>query len=222
VKHSNYVARIQGRTEAAKETYQAILREKVPFHPIPFFGNVSAARIITIGLNPSSGEFEPWRCWPEKLDAQDLTLRLVGYFRHAHPRPHPWFSELQEALSIVNCPYTLAAAHVDVSPWPTLSPRALKLRPNKIQLLDLYRKMLEAEAPQLPNFQERCKSLKLVIIIGKLEWAGLSSKLLKKNFVGALKLLRRINCRSGFQRIKKTFKNSLIGHRIFTKCQTCC
>jgi hypothetical protein len=195
VKH---VAKIQSKTEDAKRTYKKILREKVSFHPIPFFGNVSTARIITIGLNPSSGEFEPWRCWPEELDAQELALRLVGYFRHAQPRPHPWFAELQEALSIVNCPYTLAAAHVDVSPWPTLSPNSLKKRINKRELLAYYHEMILTERKHLGAFLQKCKNLKFVFIIGKEnfgsfdnDWTRLTKESVRQGFQGRVEVVEK-------------------------------
>jgi hypothetical protein len=186
-----YIGKIQKQSEDAKRVYQMILRENVPFHPIPFFGNVSTARIITVGLNPSSGEFEPWRCWPEKLDAQELTSRLVGYFRHTHPRPHPWFAELQEALSIINCPYSLAAAHIDVSPWPTLAPSTLKKRKNSVKMLDLYNKMIEAEVRQLPNFIKKCKNLKLVLIIGKTGWIDFVKHAIEGKFAGEIEVVEK-------------------------------
>ena len=166
----SYVGQIQQRADIAKLAYKKILRDKIPFHPIPFFGNVSSARIITIGLNPSSGEFEPWRCWPEKFEAQELTSRLVGYFYHSHPRPHPWFAELQEAMSVINCSFSLAAAHVDISPWPTLAPTTLMKRKDDGESLNLYNKMIVNETVHLPGFLKRCKFLKLVFIIGKTRW----------------------------------------------------
>jgi hypothetical protein len=185
------VADIQNRSPQAKQDYSEILRKNVVFHPIPFFGNVSAARIITVGHNPSSGEFESWRCWPEKLDAQELASRLVGYFRHAHPCPHPWFAELQEAMSIVNCPYTLAAAHVDASPWPTLAPTTLLTRKNKRHLLGLYNSMLNAEAQRLPSFLKKCKNLKLVIIIGKEKWTGFIKRAIEEKFRGRIEVVEK-------------------------------
>lgn len=193
-----HVAKIQRRAKRAKQTCQSILRENVPFHPIPFFGNVSAAKIITIGLNPSSGEFEPWRCWPEKLDEQELALRLVGYFRHAHPRPHPWFAELQEALSIVNCSYTLAAAHVDASPWPAFSPSSLKKRINKRELPACYHEMILTEKKHLRFFLKKCKNLKLIFIIGKENfgdfdnnWTKLTKESVGQGFQGIVEVVEK-------------------------------
>jgi hypothetical protein len=187
----SYVSNVQHETQNAKRKYKTIIKPNAPFHPIPFFGNISSARIITVGLNPSSGEFETWRNWPEEISEHELTRRLVGYFRLSSPGPHPWFAELQEALRIVGCSYSLSAAHIDASPWPTLSPSALKHRTAKRRLLDSYDSMLRTEVSRLPIFLRKCKHLKFVIIIGKGNWVNLIKRTIKQNFIGRIEAIEK-------------------------------
>jgi hypothetical protein len=125
------VADIQAEQVEIEQKYrETILRDGIPLHPVPFFGNLDCAAIVTIGLNPSSTEFEPWRSWPnEAMTPDDLARRLAGYFRSVNPRPHSWFGEYQEALGIIGGDYKINAVYLDLTPWPTLSPTYLSKRP---------------------------------------------------------------------------------------------
>jgi len=77
-----------------------LFRDDVHVHPIPFFGDLINAEVVTIAVNPSSTEFAPWRNWgTTRLSATDLASRLIGYFKSTQPRPHAWFCEVEEALS---------------------------------------------------------------------------------------------------------------------------
>ena len=122
------VADLQNTADNARATLGNLLHPNVPVHPVPFFGNLESARVISIGLNPAITEFSPHRSWNETLDANDLTFRLVNYFRLAginYPPPHPWFSEITEFLHILKCPQKIAAAHVDLCPWTSIAPIGL-------------------------------------------------------------------------------------------------
>jgi hypothetical protein len=102
-----------------------------PMLPIPFFGNIESARVITVGLNPAVTEFSKHREWDAPLETTDLTFRLVNYFRLAnskYPPPHGWFSDILEALYVLNCPYRIAAAHVDLCPWTSIAPQDVPQR----------------------------------------------------------------------------------------------
>jgi hypothetical protein len=119
----NHVGEIQ-RTNIPQQTRDMLGINPVP---IPFFGNVDHARIVTVGLNPSSGEFAAWRKWKAAYTADDLTHRLVNYFRLANvtlPPAHVWFGEILEASHNLGCPHGLAAAHVDLCPWATVRSEA--------------------------------------------------------------------------------------------------
>ena len=127
------VADLQNTAGSARATLGDLLLPNVPFHPVPFFGNLESARVITIALNPAITEFLPRRSWNEPLNANDLTFRLVNYFRLAglnYPPPHSWFSDITEFLYILKCPQKIAAAHVDLCPWTSIAPSRLTGEPS--------------------------------------------------------------------------------------------
>lgn len=161
----SFVARLQAEEDNFRQTYREILCPDIPLHPIPFFGVIENARVITVGLNPSPTEFTEARRWPAIYTSHNLTRRLVDYFRPSHTTPHPWFADLQWSLEkALRCPYHLAAAHVDVSPWATHAPSYLEQ--NSPHLLPLYNELL-AEGIQnwLPEVFRFCGgTVKLVII----------------------------------------------------------
>ena len=82
------VQQLQAHTPFGNPAYAGLFPPNCQYHPIPFFGPLEAARVITIGLNPSSGEFASWRLWNSQLSAHDLASRLHNYFRLVRPRPH--------------------------------------------------------------------------------------------------------------------------------------
>jgi hypothetical protein len=170
------VQKLQKKKRTVERDYGQILRrnkkgdEIRTHHPISFFGNLESAQILTIGLNPSSTEFEAWRHWPDnEMDADLLARRLASYFRSVQPRPHPWFGELQEALAIIGGNYKVNAAHVDLSPWSTLSPRKLSQMSDRENLLACYNKLLKlGQEKWLPQVIEICKrKVKLLLIVDK-------------------------------------------------------
>ena len=122
------VAEMQQGAGEARARLGDLLIPRVPFHPIPFFGNIESAKVITIGLNPAITEFAKHREWKPSLDEEALTFRLVNYFRLGgiqYPPPHGWFSEVSEFLHIVECPQKIAAAHVDLCLWTSIAPIGL-------------------------------------------------------------------------------------------------
>ena len=159
-----FVAQLQAEENPFRAQYESILRPGIPLHPIPFFGVIENAKVITVGLNPSSTEFVDGR-WPTTpLTPCELTRRLVDYFRLSHTPPHHWFAELQWSLEILRCPYSLAAAHVDLSPWTTYSPTWLL--GNSPAELPLYDEMLNAGIQNsLPKTLEFCKATAKLVII---------------------------------------------------------
>lgn len=119
------VAEMQNGADEARARLGDLLLPSVRLHPIPFFGNLESANVITIGLNPAITEFAKNREWKSSLNAEDLTLRLVNYFRLGgikYPTPHVWFGEISEFLHIVKCSQRIAAAHVDLCPWTSIAP----------------------------------------------------------------------------------------------------
>lgn len=170
----DYIRRLQLESDQIRQRHGKILRKDIPLHPVPFFGAIQQARVITIGFNPSSTEFDERGRWPQQISADDLAQRLLDYFREPTITPHHWFADLQQAMMYLQCPYQLCAAHVDVSPWTTYSPTALskwdredgaKNGTKNYPLLSSYNCLLDDGMNRwLPETLKLCKStLKLVI-----------------------------------------------------------
>ena len=104
-------------------------------YPMPFFGDIRRADVLTMTLNPSWKEFSPARCWPSGLDADALTTRLLHYFDIPHPSPHPFFAYRQPMLNHISRSYRNSVAHVDLLSIPTLRPGADGMSPQQRQLL---------------------------------------------------------------------------------------
>jgi hypothetical protein len=113
-----YLDRVRSDVSVSALRYADLARAGVTTHPIPFFGDVEAATVLTIGVNPSAGEFVG-RGWPATVTTPALASRLVGYFAEAPAPPHPWFDTWSRALSVIGSSYRTDAAHVDLSPRAT-------------------------------------------------------------------------------------------------------
>ena len=97
------------------ETYRNNFKSGLTTFPIPFFGNILTAKVLTIGVNPSADEFVG-RNWPDRLDADALTHRLLHYF-DLPPGPHPWFSPWTEAIALLDIDYALRPRTRKSSPF---------------------------------------------------------------------------------------------------------
>jgi len=124
-------------------------------HPIPFFGDITNAEIITIGLNPSATEFEG-RGWPDHLTAVELSARLLNYFKS---NPHQWFDGWEAALGTIGASYCRNAAHLDLSPRATSSAGDVPER-------DLFEDMLSADLPWMMRFLGLAPAARLVLLAG--------------------------------------------------------
>ena len=165
-----YIRRIQAEAGQIRQRHSTIIPPEIPLHPIPFFGAIQQARVITVALNPSSTEFYEDGRWPQQISADDLAQRLLDYFREPTITPHHWFADLQQAMTYIHCPYHLCAANVDASPWTTYSPTALikwdrESGSKDYPLLQSYNTLLDDGMSRwLPETLKLCQStLKLVI-----------------------------------------------------------
>jgi hypothetical protein len=142
------------------EGCNCLFRTNLKIHPVPFFGDITRAEIITLGVNPSSTEFEPWRGWPLSLDECCLTARLLDYFNRKKPKPHPWFAHYEESLNILGYSYSERAAHIDLSPRATMSMRSLRTADSRC----LFTRMVTQDAKKwLPKLFGFCHQAKLVL-----------------------------------------------------------
>ena len=128
-------------------------------YPIPFFGNIETAKILTVGVNPSNGEFKN-RGWPEELSTQSLTERLLNYFSLETTPPHPWFRDWDEAVNVLNCSYQKGeVAHLDLSPRATIP---MGQAPNQIKFLE----MVKNDIGWFFRLLSLCKNAKLLMMAG--------------------------------------------------------
>jgi hypothetical protein len=68
----NIVNKTISHVAKTTDRYKRLMRENITTHPIPFFGCLSNARVVTLGLNPSSKEFTKKRNWPEPITSEQL------------------------------------------------------------------------------------------------------------------------------------------------------
>jgi hypothetical protein len=149
------VAELQAHVTATDLAYTRNYKSGVRTYPIPFFGDLPSARVVTVGLNPSATEFEG-RGWPRALDAAALTDRLRRYFDGT---PHSWFARWEDALALIGASYRVDAAHLDVSPRATASAGSVPDRA-------LFERMLIADLPWMVRFLREATSVRLLMIAG--------------------------------------------------------
>ena len=113
-----YVAKVAADIEATRAMAARFDRPGVVTHAIPFFGAVASAQLLTVGVNPSAGEFVG-REWPATMTPGALTKRLTAYFVHPSVPPHPWFATWSDALALLGVSCVHGAAHLDLSPRAT-------------------------------------------------------------------------------------------------------
>jgi hypothetical protein len=155
---------LQRHTDEIRARLGDLLLPDVPLLPVPFFGNIEAARVLTIGLNPAITEFAPHRDWAP-LDARNLAFRLVNYFRLAgirYPPPHSWFSEIIEFLYIAGCPHRIGFAHVDLCPWTSVAPVGLNGE-RKERFWNLVNEEMETWFGQIIAYSKQ--TVKLVVFL---------------------------------------------------------
>ena len=115
-----YFKELVGYVKSTDFQYEQLYEPNLSVHPIPFFGNIKSARILTVGVNPSNGEFKN-RGWPEKLSDKELADRLLNYFSLESCLPYHWFNNWEKALNVLGLSYKRGeVAHLDISPRATI------------------------------------------------------------------------------------------------------
>jgi hypothetical protein len=150
----NYVSRTDHK-------YVPIYKPGRVVHPIPFFGNIKTAEILTVGANPSNGEFINQR-WPEEINNIDLMDRLMNYFNYSISS-HKWFDKWEEALGHLERSYSDGiAAHIDLSPRAVISME--ELLENKPK----YNEMVTNDIEWFFKLLVLCDKVKLILIAGSI------------------------------------------------------
>lgn len=154
-----YISKLLNERNTIKKNFSALFDNNTPIVPIPFFGNISTAKIITIGANPSATELRN-NGWSENMEANQISEKLIHYF---HNQPHQWFETWETALNTVGCSYyDDTAAHIDLCPWATKSLSSL-------DRLGLTENTIELFKQSVPFFVEgikECTNLKFVLMAG--------------------------------------------------------
>lgn len=130
-------------------------------YPIPFFGDIRHATVLTLALNPAWTEFQQGRHWIPGLDACALTTRLLHYFDLPTPPPHRWFKDRRDALAMLNCSYETNTAHIDLHPLPTKFRKDL----GETQRVEIGRLIEARSAPHLATLLKLATKVRLLVIV---------------------------------------------------------
>jgi hypothetical protein len=133
------------------------------YWPVPFFGNPATALVATVGVNPASGEFLPFRKWPatQKKNRGVWKQQLKNYFNHSVPA-HEWFDPWRIGLSLLGLSYEEGtAAHFDASYRPT---KAMLKNPGTDH--SEFRRMVERDAAWFFKLLLLCRNLRLLLTFG--------------------------------------------------------
>ena len=128
-------------------------------NPIPFFGDLENAEILTLGVNPSPTEFHEDRCWSPEMESKKLSFRLVNYFRIWNPPAHGWFTPLETILRHDKCSYLSNAAHIDLSPRATRVMSEFKTNPS--DFLNMANEDASRWLPQLFRLAKKVKRIRI-------------------------------------------------------------
>lgn len=168
------IEKILHDVESTNDRYSSLYRDGITTHPIPFFGNIRSAEVITLGINPSAEEFLPDRGWPEQCSSSYLENRLLNYFDGDVTR-HPYFDKWQECLDILGYSYTQNAAHLDLSPRATRSMGGII---NK----ELFMEMIKEDILHLKDLLRHCTKARLILTAGAVTKRYWLYECLKRNF----------------------------------------
>ena len=130
--------------------------------PIPFFGDIENAHILTVGVNPSSTAFDRIRGKPDERDkivADNLNSRLQNYFALYS---HKWLDFWELALEPLGASYQAGSAHL--AAHLDLSPRATKSMSSTNR--DTFLAMMKEDAKWFFELLPQCKSARVMLIAG--------------------------------------------------------
>lgn len=155
---ARYVGRVIAGIESTAAYFAPFARDGVTTHPMPFFGDIETAIALTVGVNPSAGEFVN-RDWPNTMSSSALAERLIHYYTNAPARPHEWFGAWEKALSQLSLSYSTCVAHADLSPRPTA---AMGVHPDWNGFLH----MIESDVKWFFELLPMCRKARALLIAG--------------------------------------------------------
>ena len=146
----------------AQPLFQDLYLPDLKTWPIPYFGKVFEAEVLTVGVNPSCYEFAKGR-WADISNPVEAQNRLLTYFDHKGGQ-HSWFAGWEAALNKIGYSYFSGdrqkhlAAHLDLSSRPTLPMSALPE--------ERFIEMVKNDLPNFVSFLERAHQAKLLVMAG--------------------------------------------------------
>jgi hypothetical protein len=156
-----HVHTVQRYTSLTDSLYASLLDRSLTYHPICCFGDPDKARVVTVGVNPSKGEFNAGNGWPDSITHTDLAQRCRDYF--AGGRTHRWFAPWTEALGHLGASYTTrSAVHVDLSPRATRITSELK----EAWEQELFLQMIGSDLWIFFGTLQLCQNAKLLLMAG--------------------------------------------------------
>ena len=162
--------RLRYKGTSIKSNFPQLFYEEIPTIPIPFFGDVTKAKIITVGINPSSGELRK-NNWNSAMNEKDINKKLINYFKD---NPHEWFETWEKALKEINYSYyDGTAAHIDICPWAT--------KPSSSTDQVLFEKLLIQSIPDFYQVLEQCVNLEFIVLAGSVTKKWYLNKFLFKH-----------------------------------------
>ena len=161
---ARHVFAVQRYVTLTAPRYAALHKSGVITHPICCFGDPTRAKVVTVGLNPSLGEFSPKRKWPAELNHEALAERCRTYFSaHAPCASHEWFRPWMEGLKHLDADYSAGSAvHLDLTPRATRFVSDLKDPWEQ----SLFLEMVERDLWTFFGALELCRQAKWILIAG--------------------------------------------------------
>ena len=161
---SRHVYAVQRYIEFTSPRYSPLMKAGVAAHPVCCFGDVETARVVTVGLNPSVGEFTKANGWPVKIEHEALASRCSSYFSKSETRsPHGWFKPWSEGLERMGVNYADGSVvHLDLSPRPTRFVSEMKDEFERT----LFLEMVERDLWTFFATLSRCPKASVVLVAG--------------------------------------------------------
>jgi hypothetical protein len=153
---------LMAQSAAVRSSYAHLFADGKPGVPVPFFGELAAAQVATIGLNPSDTEFHNGR-WDGVEGADRVAARLTQYFSNANVEPHKWFKTWSDALKHIGVSYASgSAAHIDVCPWATMPMSKFQDKQDKSD----FTALVKSSAESFKRCLQMASQLRLILIAG--------------------------------------------------------
>lgn len=164
------IARVLDEINQTNHLYAQIQKTGTKVFPIPYFGNLGQATVVTVGINPSATEFRSPR-WENGISsATELDAIITSYFACG---AHPWFAAWEDSLNLLGHSYRKDAAHLDLSPRATQAMGSADKR--------IFLEMIQNDIKWFFEVLEFCPKLELILAAGCVTNKYYMDEFLKRN-----------------------------------------